>query len=430
MKKTELPKLDLFVYEETLENGLRVYVVPNEKAKGIYATFTTKYGGGIDEFIPRGQKKYVKIPHGIAHFLEHKMFEQEDGKDPMNFFSERGADSNASTNAKKTTYLFSGSNCFEENMNYLLDFVQSPYFTDDNVEKEKGIITQEAKMYLDHPARRMYEESYMQLLVHDSNRYSTIGTIEEINSITKEQLMMCYHTFYHPSNMFVVVSGNVNPEHVIQIVKENQGKKNFLPPEPIKIKQKKEPKTLSKKKIDLFMNVVIPKVCYNLKIDISSLSDLKHTLPYYINAICDIHFSDISLLQEKLWKEKIITDYLDSRLSIEGDYALIGIAADTKYPNRFLELIKEELKDLSITKEELIRYQRIMISAILKNSDSIYAMNNKIMNEVIKYDTFISDPISLIKSLNLNDLNKVLEVFKNYEAGTITIHPKKTEKRD
>lgn len=428
MKKTELPKLDLFVYEETLSNGLRVFVVPNENAKGVFVTFTTKYGGGIDEFIPRGQTKYVKVPHGIAHFLEHKMFEQEDGVDPMKFFSERGADSNANTNSKKTTYLFSGSKCFEENMNYLLDFVESPYFTDENVEKEKGIITQEAKMYLDHPARRMYQESYMQLLVRDSNRYSTIGTIEEINSITKEQLMMCYHTFYHPSNMFVVVSGNVNPETVIQIIKENQEKKHFLPPEPIKIKKKKEPKTLSKKKINLSMNVVIPKISYNLKIDISSLKELEKVLPYYVNIICEVHFSDVSLLQEKLWKEKIITDNLDSMFVIEGDYLLIGISADTKYPTRFLKLVKEEWKDLRITKEEFIRYQRIMISGLLKNSDDIYAMNHKIVNEVIKYDTFIPDPISVIRSLNFSDLEKVLNVLKNYEAGTITIYPKEESK--
>lgn len=429
MKITELPKLELSVYEETLNNGLKIYVIPKKDAKGIYATFTTKYGGGIDEFIPLGGKEYIKVPHGIAHFLEHKMFEQEDGTDPMKFFSERGADSNASTNTYRTSYLFSGSKCFEDNMNYLLDFVQAPYLTEQNVEKEKGIIVQEAKMCLDQPGRRMYDEIMLQLLLKSSNRYSTIGSIEEIKSITKEQLLLCYNTFYHPSNMFVVVTGNVDPEEVIDIICKNQEKKEFAPQVPIKIKKEKEPKEIEHKEVKLFMNVKVPKVSYNLKIDISKLKKEigERLLYYYVGLIGEVHFSESSILFETLQKDKIVTSDIGGMSMIEGDYLLFTVDTETKNVEEFLKRVKLELRDLSITKEELVRYQRVMISSILKNSDSIYSMNQKIMNQIVHYGDFIPDEIELIRSMNEEDLKKVIKAFEHKENGTVIIYPKEEQ---
>ena len=151
MKKRPLNNLDLTVYEETLSNGLRVYVIPKENGNGIYATFSTNFGSNVEEFSVNGKKKMCKVPLGVAHFLEHQMFEQEDGIDPMKFFEDRGAMTNAYTSNTKTTYLFSGPDHFKENINYLLDFVQNPYMTDETVEKEKGIIIQELGMYENNP---------------------------------------------------------------------------------------------------------------------------------------------------------------------------------------------------------------------------------------------------------------------------------------
>ena len=157
MKKSSLEKLDLELYEETLDNGLRVFIVPKENVNGIYATFSTKFGSIETEFVPNNKKKMIKVPLGVAHFLEHKMFEQKDNVDPFTIYSERVCDSNANTSNNKTTYLFSGANSFAENINYLLNYVQEPYFTDENVEKEKGIIEQEIRMYDDDPFFKMYD---------------------------------------------------------------------------------------------------------------------------------------------------------------------------------------------------------------------------------------------------------------------------------
>ena len=188
MKKSSLEKLDLELYEETLDNGLRVFIVPKENVNGIYATFSTKFGSIETEFVPNNKKKMIKVPLGVAHFLEHKMFEQKDNVDPFTFYSERGCDSNANTSNNKTTYLFSGANSFAENINYLLNYVQEPYFTDENVEKEKGIIEQEIRMYDDDPFFKMYDGIIYNSFIKHPIKYPIAGTIDDVNSTTIEDL--------------------------------------------------------------------------------------------------------------------------------------------------------------------------------------------------------------------------------------------------
>src|SRR5574344_1555317 len=185
MKKKTIKGIDLDVYHEILDNGLDIYIIPNHNVNNTYATYSTRYGGMHNDFIPNGEKKMTSVPKGIAHFLEHKMFEQEDDTDVFKFFSERGSDANANTNSKKTTYLFSGPNAFYENLEFLLNYVEKPYFTDQNVEKEKGIIKQEIKMYEDKPYSRMYNRILYNTYINNPFKYPTIGTIESVSSITK-----------------------------------------------------------------------------------------------------------------------------------------------------------------------------------------------------------------------------------------------------
>ena len=150
MNEIKLNGLEQSVYTETLNNGLEIYLVPYENKKNYYISYATKFGSDIIEFTDANKKTY-KPPLGIAHFLEHKMFENEDGVDPFTFFSESGTDSNASTSFDHTQYICSGTKKFRENLRYLLKFVNSPYYTDENVNKEKGIIAEEINMYQDIP---------------------------------------------------------------------------------------------------------------------------------------------------------------------------------------------------------------------------------------------------------------------------------------
>lgn len=185
------------------------------------------------------------MPDGIAHFLEHKMFEEEDG-DIFLRFSSLGASANAYTTFERTTYLFSCTENVEENLTTLLDFVQRPYFTDQNVEKEKGIIAQEIRMYDDDPEWRAYFGLLQGLYHRHPVRTEIAGTVESIQTITKELLYTCYETFYHPSNMALFVVGPVDPGRILSLVAENQAKKTFDPPGAIRRFYPEEPDARAK----------------------------------------------------------------------------------------------------------------------------------------------------------------------------------------
>ena len=222
MKTIELVGLDQNVYYEKLENGLEVYLIPYTNKSNYTMHYLTKYGSIQTTFIPYGKKEKITVPDGIAHFLEHKMFEQEDGIDPFTFASKTGTYSNASTNYECTRYYFEGNKAFSENLNYLLDFVGSPYFTDENVEKEKGIIGQEIKQYDDEAEWAFEEVMKKALLQKDNHRVDIAGTVESIYKITKEDLYNTYYTFYQPSNMMLLISGEFDQNEAIEIIKNNK----------------------------------------------------------------------------------------------------------------------------------------------------------------------------------------------------------------
>lgn len=410
MNKISLSHLGLDVFHEKLDNGLDIYVIPKTEINNIYATFTTNYGSNESEFIPLGEKKMIKVPLGIAHFLEHKMFEQEDGTDPFSFFGERGSDANANTNNFKTTYLFSGPEFFEENINYLIDYVQSPYFTDENVEKEKGIIEQEIKMYKDDPYTRLYETILYNSLINNPMKDPIIGNLKSIRSITKEDLYNCYNTFYHPGNMFVVVSGNVEPKKVIKLIKENQEKKEFEDFKEIKIKEYKEPDKVEKEKEILKLNVTIPKVTVNYKINldkIKSVDKLKAKL--YASMLFDLKFGSTSLLNEQLREENIITDNLELAPIDTKSHLIMSILGETTKVDELIDRVKKELKDLNISEEELERKKKVDISSLIYMSDNVYRINHKIMNDINRYGNIIENNFEIIKELNIKEFNKVIK---------------------
>ena len=240
MKKDTLSGLDIDLYSEKFSNGFEVYLVPLKNMKRYYATYATKYGSLITEFCPNGSRKNVKVPNGIAHFLEHKMFEQESGIDPFSFYSQSGCYVNASTGFESTRYICSGNTKFRENLDYLLNFVNSPYFTDENVEKEKGIIIEEVNMYKDMVDSAIDDTTRKCIFQKDHHKYDIGGEVDEVKSITKEDLYSCYDNFYQPNNMFILIVGNFSVETALDVMRERvenrENKYKVLP----KIKKEKE----------------------------------------------------------------------------------------------------------------------------------------------------------------------------------------------
>ena len=339
------------------------------------------------------------------------MFEQKDGKDPFTFYSERGCDSNANTSNYKTSYLFSGANSFVENINYLLDYVQKPYFTDENVEKEKGIIEQEINMYADDPFFKVYDGIINNTFVKHPIKYPISGTVEDVYKITKEDLYTCYNTFYHPSNMFIVISGNVEPKDAIDIIRINQEDKNFDKFKSIKLKEYNEPNEVAKEKEEITMDIEIPKVGIGYKIDCSKIKKNIYDIKSYIGILFNLKLGDTSLLNEKLMNENLITHSLDITLINTDKHILAMVIAETQKPNKVLELIDNELQDLSVLEEELETRKKVRKSNTIYRSDSIYSINNKIVSDVMNYDKVILDEYKEINKINIKDMNKIIKTI-------------------
>ena len=419
MNKIPLNKLDLDLYHEVLNNGLNVYMIPNNKINNVYATYTTAYGSYDSEFIPIGQNEYIKVPDGIAHFLEHKMFEQEDGIDPFTFFSKNGADVNAYTSFFGTTYLFSGVDKFKENLEYLLSYVESPYFTDENVEKEKGIILQELKMHKDNPYRageiKIIENSF----VINPIRIPVIGTEESIKSITKEDLYSCYETFYNPSNMVLVITGNFDVEEAIQTIKNIEDKRDVRTSNKIISKIYDEPDNVLKEEDTLTLSVGIPKVFIGIKLNIAKLLKQydKNILLRYLNIYMNIKFGDVSLLQEDLINKDIINTDIGIDKIYTDKHLLYMIFADTDKIDEFIDEVTKSLKDININEEDFIRKKKIFLASNISISDNIYSLNEKVINEYLLNKEVITDCYQIYDKLNYQEL---IDIIKSLDFSNIS----------
>ena len=369
MKKNNIKFFNETLYEETLENGMKVYIIPNDNVLDTFVTFTAKYGGCNYEF--KYNNKFVKLPNGVAHFLEHKMFEQKNRVEPFTFFGRTGTYSNAATNYHNTYYIFAGNNNFKENLNYLLDFVQDPYFTDENVEKEKGIIGQEIMMYDDYPEWKVYLNA-MEAMYHEHPvKLDITGTIETISHIDKSILYKCYNTFYNPSNMAMVVCGDFEPEELLEeikkrlIYKKANGEIKRIYPE--------EKEEIVKEKIEQNMDVSQPLFAIGIK---DKLVDTKERVRKHIaiEILLNIIIGKSSKLYKELYDEGILfaTPGLDYEFA--RGYAHILITGQSPKPEEVFAKFKdtiETMKKSPINSEEFNRIKKRIYGEYVKEYNDV-----------------------------------------------------------
>lgn len=425
MEVKKINHLDLELYSETLKNGLRIYIIPKNNVNNIYVTFSTKYGSVDNEFIPTGENEMVEIPKGIAHFLEHKLFAQPNGEDPINFFTMHGAHGNANTSNFKTTYLFSGTDMFYDNLNYLLDYVQEPYFTDENVENEKGIILQEINMRKDNPYTEAFETLLLNCFKVNPIRYNVLGSEESINSITKEDLYRCYNTFYHPSNMFLVITGNVDPVETIEIIKNNQENKEFPEKQEIVKKQYNEPIEVSKSEAHLQKNITIPKILLAFKLKLNNLDVKLRLVRFYISVYSQMKFGNISDFLEKLKEDKIVTDGIGVSLISTEEEALLIYDVETYKPDILRKRLLKEMGTTNLNEEDFERKKKALLASTIYMSDNIFRLNEKIMSDIIEEDEALVDIYEEIQSMNFKEFKEVIESISFDQTSYVIIEPKK-----
>lgn len=212
MKKIDYPDIGESIFLDTLPNGLKISIIPKPGYTRCYAFFATNYGGADRRFRLGGE--FVDTPAGVAHFLEHKMFDMPNGENTLAVLEANGANPNAYTSSGITAYYFESTTNFYENLNILLRFVSTPYFTPESVAKEQGIIAQEIRMYEDDPGSVVFEELMKSLYAHHPIRDCVAGTVESIAEISADTLYDCHKVFYNPGNMCLCVVGDVDAEKV------------------------------------------------------------------------------------------------------------------------------------------------------------------------------------------------------------------------
>jgi predicted Zn-dependent peptidase len=422
MEKIIFEQLQEEMYYEKLDNGLDVCILPKKGFNKTYATFTTKYGSIDNHFMPPEKDEFVKVPDGIAHFLEHKLFEKEDG-DVFQQFSKQGASANAFTSFTRTAYLFSSTSNVEKNLETLIDFVQEPYFTEKTVEKEKGIIGQEITMYDDNPDWRLYFGLIQNMYKNHPVSIDIAGTIESISHITKDMLYECYETFYHPSNMLLFVVGPVSPDEIMGMIKDNQSKKEYKNKPEIKRKFDDEQAGVAEKKQVLKMNVQTSKCLVGIKASNPTQSGremLKNELS--TNVLLDLLFGKSSENYTELYGSGLIDDTFSYDYSQEYGFGFAMVGGDTNEPDLLAQKLEGMLKEAktgkNLTADSLERTKKKKIGAFLRAVNS----PEYIANQFTRYafnEMDLFDVVPVLESLTLDDIKRAADSLFDEERFTV-----------
>ncbi len=413
MKKIYYETLQETLFYNKLDNGLQVYLLQKAGFEKTYGLFSTCFGSVDTTFVPLGGHEYVKVEDGIAHFLEHKMFDTPDG-DAQELFANLGASTNAFTSSSRTAYQFTATSNELECVSLLLDFVQELNLTKESVEKEKGIIGQEIKMYDDDPDWRVYFGSIENLYQKNPVAVDIAGTVETVNNTTKEMLEMCYETFYHPSNMMLFIVGNIDPKETMDHIIENQRNKNFKEAMPIARKQTIEPKPVATKRNELIMDVDMPKIIASIKVH-DYISDpyirLKRELAF--NLLFDMLFSKSSDLYNDWLEKGIINSTFSANFTQERDYAFIQIGGDSDDIEKIEHTITkfvESCKDLKINIEHFERVKRKNIGLFINLFNSPESIAN-IYSRYYFEGVSAFDIVDMFASITVDDIYQILPYF-------------------
>ncbi|WP_058307753.1 EF-P 5-aminopentanol modification-associated protein YfmH [Gracilibacillus massiliensis] len=413
MKHNHYQQIEENIYSDTLANGLRVFILPKKEMAKTFAIFTTNYGSIDQSFVPLNQQDFQTVPDGIAHFLEHKLFEKED-RDVFQDFSKTGASANAFTSFTKTAYLFSATSKIRENLKTLVDFVQDPYFSEQSVEKEKGIIAQEIRMYDDQPDWRAFFGTIKSLYHHHPVQIDIAGTVESINEITKDDLYTCYNTFYHPNNMVLFIAGNVDPEETMDFIKENQEQKQFEEPNPITRKFPDEPDHVAEKELTINMPVSVPKALIGVKENQIPKDPKVFMLKEWMMDIALDHlFSRSGVAYERLYEAGLIDQSFSCESHLERNFGFSIIGGNTKDPEKLAQLIKEELLNLKsspIDQDSFERIKRKKIGQLLRAMNSLEFIANQYTHyQLLGIDFFES--VEWLEQLTYEDITSFTKTW-------------------
>ncbi len=407
-------------YEIDHECGLKIFVMEKPDYSGAYALFGTKYGSIDTCFKLKNEENFTTVPEGIAHFLEHKLFESEE-LDAFARFAKTGANANAYTSFDRTCYLFQCSDKFEENLEILLDFVKAPYFTEETVNKEQGIIGQEIRMYQDDPDWQVLFNLLRGIYVNNPVRIDIAGTIESISQINTELLYSCYNTFYNLSNMALCVVGNVKKENILAIVE-----KTLKTEAPVEFEQiiPEEPIAVKTDYIEQQLGVDICKFALGFKCDFKAktASARNHLL---MNIALDVIGGKVSELYSELMEKGLINPTFSFEFFSGRGFTSPIFTGESNEPLKIKEAICkkiEKIKNEGINNEDFeISLKRLYgrdilafndVDDIANNIIDAYFNNQKLFDTVELYKTVTKEEVESLIREHLDTDNCCLSVIK------------------
>ena len=423
MQVIENLKVKEKLYIEKLKNGLTVMIIPKQGIKKKYIIWGTHYGSNDNKFIVPGETEVTEVPKGVAHFLEHKMFEQENGRNSLDVLSGLGVNANAFTTNTHTAYLYECTENFYEALDEFMDYVQHPYFTDENVEKEKGIIGQEIMMYDDYPEWKAYLNTLEAMYHTNPVKLDITGTIETISHIDKDILYKCYNTFYNPSNMCLVVCGDFIPEEILKEIEKRLVQKNASGE--IKRIFEKEEESIVKPRIEHKMDVSIP--IYNIGIKcIPPKQKEKVKTHIAMQIILNMLIGASSDLYQDLYKQGVLLNTPSSEFEFTDEYAHCIISGVSREPDTLYNRLVEEINNMKkngINEQDFERTKKLFYGEYIKEYNEVSNIArmflNDFMNGINSFD-YIEEisiiDLEYIKQIlneNFQDEKMVFSVVKN-----------------
>ena len=420
MQIIENSKVKEKLYIEKLENGLTVMIIPKKGIQKKYIIWGTNYGSNDSTFIVPGETEITEVPKGVAHFLEHKMFEQENGKNRLDVLTALGVNANAYTTNNHTAYLYECTDNFYEALDEFMDYVQHPYFTDENVEKEKGIIGQEIMMYDDYPDWKVYLNALECMYHKNPVKLDITGTIETIKNIDKDILYKCYNTFYNPSNMAMAISGDFEPEKLLEEIKKRlvENKSNGE----IKRIYEEEPREIVKPRTEQNMEVSRPLFAIGIK-DIPAEEKEKVKKHISIEILLNILIGASSELYKKLYDIGNCYSVPSIEYDFDKKYAHILITGQSNEPDELYKMFKEQVEktiELGINKEDFNRIKKMIYGEYVKEYNDVTDIARMFLSDYFKgINSF--DYLEEINTINVEYLNQMLKDVFNEKNMILSV---------
>lgn len=422
MLEHELKQSGIRVVEEQLDNGLQVLLLPKSGFRQSFCALATRYGSIDRVFRTAGEQEFTSVPDGVAHFLEHKMFDSPRG-DVFPEFARNGASANAFTTFDMTVYLFSATGRLSENVETLLNFVQEPYFTDQTVEKEKGIIGQEIQMYQDNPDTRAFYELLRGLYAQHPVRIDIAGTQDSIAQINKDVLYRCYDSFYHPSNMAFIAVGGFDEREMMSTVRENQARKNFPPAPHVERSYPLETATVHRARREIRLAVSQPRCLVGWKESTGQQGERLLEQELLTGLVLDVLFGRSS----EFYHLQIDRGQIDASFGWEYEltpgygYSLVG--GNTGNPealHRDVLAQVQELQDSGLPEPDFERCRRKTIGRFYSTLDAPSYLGRSVMSYYLKGANMF-DTVRILRGFTLDQATQRLREYFRPEQCAISV---------